>query len=70
MRRWISRRLRRLADRIDPEEASLLSQLRFYYRDGVGVVVVGAQGVAPHDDPRGCPLWFQRGDYDLARLDD
>lgn len=58
MRAIVGRRLRFLADRVDPDGAPRMTNLRFTIEHRRGLVV--------REDGKGCPLWYY-GMEDYAR---
>lgn len=60
LRTRLARRLRFLADRVDPTTGPRLMTAvsGFTFEEGLGVVF--------RDDGRGCPLWYMQQDYDRA----
>lgn len=54
----LARRLRALADLLDPRGALKRTHCSFMFEDGIGIVF--------YDDPRGCPAWYY-GDDDYVK---
>ena len=56
----VARRLRFLADRVDPTTGPrrMTAVSGFTFEEGIGVVF--------RDDGRGCPLWYMAQDHDRA----
>lgn len=59
MNTWLARRLRTIADRIDPAGAPRRTHWTFTIEHG--------EGIRWREDGRGCPVWYLgSADYDRA----
>ncbi len=59
MKRWLARRLRDFADRIDPANAPRSTGLSFTFEPGRGVVIHGVnRNLSYNHDRPGCPLYY------------
>ena len=68
-RTWIARRLRYVADRIDPSTGPRAIGAHFNIVEGVGLVITQTFGIPVNPRALGCPLWFMQEDYDRAFTD-